>query len=72
MNMTTETPKLLTVEQFIQRHAWATRGGLRGLLFNRANNGLDRAVVRLGRKLLLDEERVFEWIETHGREGRGK
>lgn len=72
----TATPptRLLTVSQFVEKHSWATKGGLRGLLFNRRKNGLDAAVVRLGRKLLLDEEQFFQWLESRGREagnGRG-
>ena len=67
-----ELPTLLSVEQFVAKHAWATRGGIRQLLFNRHANGLDVAVVRLGRKLLLDEAAVFAWLDERGREGRGK
>lgn len=66
--------RLLTVSQFVEKHSWATKGGLRGLLFNRKKNGLDVAVVRLGRRLLLDEEQFFQWLESRGREagnGRG-
>lgn len=66
--------RLLTVSQFVEKHSWATKGGLRALLFNRKKNGLDAAVVRLGRKLLLDEEQFFQWLESRGREagnGRG-
>ena len=64
-------PRLLSVKQFCAKHPWATRGGLRQLLFNRKENGFDKCVVRLGRKLLLDEAAVFAWIEKHGREGAG-
>ena len=71
MNVQT-VPTLVSVDEFVKRHSWATRGGMRQLLFNRASNGLDRAVVRLGRKLLLDEAAVFEWLDERGREGRSK
>lgn len=72
----TVTPptRLLTVSQFVEKHTWATKGGLRALLFNRKKNGLDVAVVRLGRRLLLDEGQFFQWLESRGREagnGRG-
>jgi hypothetical protein len=36
----------------------------RWLLFNRKENGLDVAVVRIGRRLYLDIERVREWLEA--------
>ena len=63
-------PTLLTVSQFVDRHPWCTRGGLRQILFERHTNGFDACVLRVGRKLLLDEDRVFQWLETHGRERR--
>jgi len=67
--MNANVPNLLTVQQFCERHAWATIGGMRSILFNRATNGFDGCVVRVGRKLLLDEAAVFAWLERHGREG---
>jgi len=36
----------------------------RYLLFHRKENGLDVAVVRIGRRLYLDIERVREWLEA--------
>ncbi len=60
----TQEQNLLTVRQFLDRHPWATRGHLRALLFDRANNGLDRAVIKVGpRKLLIDEGAFLEWLE---------
>ncbi|HOH28214.1 MAG TPA: hypothetical protein PLC40_00945 [Candidatus Hydrogenedentes bacterium] len=59
----TGPPRLLSVTQFCQKHEWATQGGIRHLLFNREMNGFDRCVVRLGRKILLNEAAVFEWLK---------
>ena len=64
-NSGSEVPCLLTVRQFCERHEWATTGGLRHLLFHRETNGFDRCVVRLGRKILLDEAAVFAWLREH-------
>lgn len=63
-------PSFVSVREFCARHSWARPGGVRALLANRRENGLERACVRLGRRLLLDETRVFEWLEGR-REGRG-
>jgi hypothetical protein len=59
-------PRLFSVTQFCERHEWATPGGIRHLLFNRETNGFDRCVVRLGRKILLNEEAVFAWLQEDG------
>ncbi len=66
--MSIGVPTLLTVQQFAEKHKGFTLGGLRWLLFHRDTNGLSRAVVRVGRKILLDEEEFFAWLdEQNGR-----
>lgn len=65
-NAPTGPPSLLSVSQFCQKHEWANVGGIRHLLFNRETNGFDRCVVRLGRKILLDENAVFDWLRERG------
>lgn len=60
--MSVSVPTLLTVDQLVQRHPAFTAGGIRWLLFRRDENGLDRAVIRVGRRLLIDEAAFFDWI----------
>lgn len=60
-------PCLLSVSQFCGKHEWAKPGGIRHLLFNREKNGFNRCVVRLGRKILLNEGAVFAWLQERGR-----
>ena len=59
-------PALLTVSQFCIKHAFITQGGLRFQIFNADNNGLASfgAIVRMGRKVLIDESCYFEWVES--------
>ena len=66
MNETTSTPTLLTVSGFCQRHEWARPGGLRHAIFFGESNGFNECVVRFGRKLLLDEVKVFRWLRERG------
>jgi hypothetical protein len=56
-------PTLRTVKQFCQHHPAFTEGGIRWLLFNRELNGLQKAVVKIGRRLLIDEDAFFAWID---------
>ena len=60
-----QTPVHLTVRQFAEKHRAYTLGGLRYLIFHAHENGLDdaRAILRLGRKVLIDEARFFAWVE---------
>jgi len=57
---------LLTVRQFAERHPFLTESSLRFQIFNRASNRLELsgAIVRLGRKILIDEERYFAWVDS--------
>ena len=54
-----------TVQQFTKHHPAFTIGGLRSLIFNEHSNGLAKsgAVVRIGRKVLIKEEKFFGWVE---------
>ena len=56
----------LTVNQFIDKHPAFTTGGLRALIFNEHKNNLAEsgAIVRIGRKVLINEEKFFGWIEA--------
>lgn len=64
---------LLTVRQFSDKHPAFPQGSLRNLIFLAENrntskgvikgNGLDIALVRIGRKLLIDETKFFQWID---------
>ena len=54
---------LVTVQQLCQRTPAFKEQTIRQLLFDRHSNGLDKVVRHLGRKLLIDEEQFFEWID---------
>ncbi len=56
----------LTVAQFCQRHPAFTVGGLRWQIFHEDTNGLRKsgAIVRNGRKILINCEKYFVWLEA--------
>jgi len=60
---------LLTVIQFKEKHPAFTNGGLRALIFNENSNGLAKsgAIVRIGRKVLIDEAKFFAWVESQNK-----
>jgi hypothetical protein len=60
--------RLLTVEQFAQEHSWPPVGGLRWLIFHEKSNGFDQVVVRVGRRVLIDEDKFFTWARS-GQQG---
>jgi hypothetical protein len=72
--LSSNTPVLLTVRQLAERHPAFSQGSLRNLIFlaesrktskgKIAGNGLDIALVRIGRKILIDEAKFFDWIDA--------
>jgi hypothetical protein len=59
----------LTVIQFTEKQPAFTNGGLRSLIFNEHTNGLAKsgAIVRIGRKILIDENKFFSWVESQNK-----
>ena len=55
---------LTSVKQFIRKYPTFTQGGLRQLIFLTEDNGLAKAggILRVGRKVLIHEEKFLEWI----------
>jgi len=53
--------KLIPVTKWNNEHPWPPIGGLRHLIFNAEKNGFSKCVMRIGRRVLIDEDRFFEW-----------
>jgi hypothetical protein len=62
-------PTLLTVKQFARKHPAFPEGGLRHRIFNARTNGLQEsgAIVRNLSRVLIDEEKFFEWVRGASR-----
>ena len=79
-DLPSQSRTLLTVRQFSDKHSAFSQGALRNLIFLAENrktsrgtiqgNGLNIALVRIGRKLLIDEAKFFQWID--GQQETGK
>lgn len=72
---------LLTVRQLHERYPCWSEAGLRALILNArdrlnskgqkvSGNGLDRAIIRCGRKLLLDERLFIEFVAERSKRAR--
>ena len=76
--------RLSTVAQMLKmpEYAWATNSYLRHVIFEAEDrlgsggvsvrgNGLAPAIVRIGRKVLIDLDEFDRWVEGHRMVGRG-
>lgn len=59
--------RYITVPQWPTIHLWPSKAALRHLIFNAKENGFDACIRRIGRRVLLDEAAVLQWIDEHGR-----
>lgn len=61
-----DTGQFLTVEKLAEKYRAAgfTESAVRWMMFNRSKNGLDAAVVRIGRKVLIDEPAFIAWLRS--------
>ncbi|MCM2323506.1 MAG: DNA-binding protein [Oligoflexia bacterium] len=57
--------KFQSIKQFANQNQAFSEPSLRWLIFNCETNGLSNAVVRIGRKILIDTEAFGQWIESH-------
>jgi hypothetical protein len=64
-----QMPNLLTVKQFAQKHPAFSEASLRFNIFHESKNGLDKVIKRVGRKILINEEAFFAWVEDQNERG---
>ncbi len=59
-------PTFVSVNQLADRQPALTTNGIRHVIFNKEKNGLDKsgAICRIGKKLLIDEAKFIEWIQS--------
>lgn len=54
---------LRTVDQIAESNPTFSPASLRWLIFNAQSNGFDAALVRVGRRVLIDEVALNGWLE---------
>lgn len=60
----------LTVRQYAERYPWPSESGLRWMIFHAASNGLESALIRVGRRILIDIEAFNLWVRSQKKEVR--
>lgn len=48
-------------------HDWPTLGALRHLAKNRHKNGLKEIFLKVGKRVVIDEQAFFEWIKAQSK-----
>ena len=59
--------RYIPVPNWEKYHDWPRIGGLRHLIFNKHSNGFDKVVIKVGKRVLIDEAAFFDWVASQGR-----
>lgn len=59
--------RLIPVTKWNEFHDWPPAGGLRHLIFHAETNGFKSAFLRVGRRVLVDENEFFNCVERQNR-----
>ena len=59
--------RLIPLTEWNKYHMWPPQGGLRHLVFYKDSNGFSAVVRKVRRRVLLDEEEFFKWVENQNK-----
>ena len=64
--------KLIPVTKWNDYHPWPPVAGMRHLIFHKEQNGFAICVYKVGRSVLIDEDKFFRWVDSYRvRDGDG-
>jgi hypothetical protein len=49
-------------------HGWPTLGALRHLASRRHKKGLGKVFIKVGKRVVIDEQAFFDWVKEHSSE----
>ncbi len=58
-NLNQSKSQMLTLKQFAEKNPWPNECTLRNLYYKRKTNGLEKAFIKVGRRIIVDEEVFF-------------
>lgn len=70
MNVT-ENIRLIPLTEWNKYHSWPPQGGLRHMVFHEKTNGFSDAFIRVGKRVLIDENRFFQIIKQNQKKVEG-
>ena len=70
VQLTMPSTRLIPVSKWLNYHIWPTTSSLRRMIRKGKETGFDRCVLRIGKRVLIDEKKFFEWV--HGQQQKEK
>lgn len=62
-NATLQVPRLVTIKQAVEEKIYPNEGGLRSLIFFANANGFNKVIRRINRRIFIDVEAFYRWVE---------
>lgn len=59
----TEKTRYIPVSKWEKYHPWPTVPGLRKYIRNKKKYGFEKVIVEVNKRLLVDENAFYEWVE---------
>ena len=59
--------RLIPLSRWNEYHDWPSVNALRAYAFMRHRNGFDNVVSKVGKRLVIDEHRFFDWAHSTSR-----
>lgn len=67
-----EATRLIPCMDWPKYHPWPPVGGLRHLIFFAKTNGFESVIRRVGRRVLIDEKKFFEFVKKKNEKNGGQ
>ena len=64
---TSKHSRLIPLIEWPKYHPWPPLGGLRHLVFHAEANGFNEVIVRVNRRVLINEDAFFKWATNQGK-----
>ena len=64
--------RLIPLTHWPKYHPWPSVGGLRHMVVKAKTTGFDVAIVRVGQKILIDEDQFFQWCQKQNLQSKGE
>lgn len=62
--------RFIPLSRFDQYHPWPSVQALRWMRFHGKKNGFNQCVLKVGKRILIDEVKFFEWLAIRNAEGK--
>lgn len=63
MDPNSPNTRYIPVPKWKEYHSWPSIGSLRWLIFNAKHNGLEHCLRRVGRRILINEQAFWAWVD---------